>query len=65
VRRADRAVEAALRVSRIGTTSVTIEHELRLPDGTLAAEGSSVLVAWDAEARRPRPLTGEERAALS
>jgi acyl-CoA thioester hydrolase len=65
VRRADREVEAILRVSRIGTTSVTIEHELRLPDGTLAAEGSSVLVAWDTEARRARPLTGEERAALS
>ena len=36
----------------------------RAPDGTVAARGSSVLVAWDRDARRSRPLTDDERAKL-
>jgi hypothetical protein len=35
-----------------------------LPDGTIAAEGSSILVAWDPQARGSRALTEGERAAL-
>jgi acyl-CoA thioester hydrolase len=50
---------------RLGRTSVTVTHEIRLPDGTLAAEGTSVLVAWDGEARRSRPLGEDERAVLA
>ena len=34
-------------------------------DGEVAAEGRSVLVAWDREARRSRPLTDAEREQLS
>jgi hypothetical protein len=41
------------------------EHnEIRLPDGTVAASGSSVVVAWDPLARTKRVLTEQERAAL-
>ena len=35
-----------------------------LPDGGVAAEGIAVLVAWDEEARKPRPLTEHERRGL-
>jgi len=65
VRLADREVEIATRVVKLGRTSVTVTHEIRLPDGTLAAEGTSVLVAWDGEARRSRPLSEAERAVLA
>jgi acyl-CoA thioester hydrolase len=65
VRHADREVELTVRIERLGTTSVTIWHDIRLRDGTLAAEGRSVLVAWDGAARKARPLTDEERAVLS
>ena len=53
------------RVGRIGTSSVELIHEVKPPDGTLAASGTSVLVAWDVAARTKRPLSEGERAALS
>ena len=52
------------RVDRVGTKSLTVSHEVLLPDGTVAATGSSVFVAWDVEARGSRALTDAERAAL-
>ena len=64
VRREDSPVTVALRVEAVGRSSVTLAHDIRLPDGTVAAEGRSVLVAWDREARRSRPLTDGERARL-
>jgi acyl-CoA thioester hydrolase len=64
VRHADREVDVVTRVERIGRTSVTVANEIRLVDGTPAAEGRSVLVAWDGEARRSRALSDEERALL-
>src|SRR5215210_3523252 len=39
-------VEVVSRVEKIGRTSVTIEQRIELPDGTVAAFGGSVLVAW-------------------
>jgi acyl-CoA thioester hydrolase len=57
-------VEVVSRVEKIGRTSVTIEQRIELPDGTVAAFGGSVLVAWDVEARRSRPLSDAEREAL-
>jgi acyl-CoA thioester hydrolase len=48
----------------IGRSSITVDNSVLLPDGTVAAEGRSVLVAWDPAARRSRPITDEERAAL-
>jgi acyl-CoA thioester hydrolase len=64
VRRADRHVGVIVRVERVGRTSVTVTHDVLLPDGTVAAEGRSVLVAWDPEGRRARELSDGERAAL-
>jgi acyl-CoA thioester hydrolase len=57
-------VDVEVRVTAIGRSSVTVEHDLLLPDGTVAASGSSVIVGWDPEARRARALTGAEREAL-
>lgn len=58
------SVEVAVRVTRLGRSSVEMEHELLLPDGTPAASGRSVLVAWNMGARASRPLTDAERRAL-
>ena len=55
-------VDVLMRVGAVGRTSVTIDHEIRLIDGTVAADGRTVLVAWDEEQRRPRPLTDADRA---
>jgi acyl-CoA thioester hydrolase len=51
-------------VERVGVKSLAVGHEVRHPDGTVAAAGRSVLVAWDAEARVSRPLSDRERDAL-
>ena len=65
VRKADGHVEVLTRVARLGRTSVTTDERIQLPDGTLAAEGSSVLVAWDPDARQARELSPDERTALA
>ena len=57
-------VEVAVRVTRLGRSSVEMEHELLLPDGTPAASGRSVLVAWDMRTRAARPLSDADRRAL-
>ena len=64
VRRADGEVELLTRVERVGRSSVTVATVMTLLDGSVAAEGRSVLVAWDGERRRSRALTAVERAAL-
>ena len=48
----------------MGRSSLVVENDVLLPDGTVAAEGRSVLVAWDREARRSRPFSEDERALL-
>jgi acyl-CoA thioester hydrolase len=45
-------VEILSAVTTVGRSSITIENRLLVPDGTVAAEGTTVLVAWDADARR-------------
>ena len=64
VRRDHEWVEVIARVGRVGTKSVTFEERIELPDGTVAAEGRSVLVAWDMEARSSRQLSAAERESL-
>lgn len=64
IRHAHRHVVARARIGRVGTSSVELEHELSLPDGTVAAAGRSVLVAWDAGERRSRQISELERRAL-
>ena len=61
---ADDAVIVATRLVGIGTSSLTVREEIRTLDGTLAAEGESVIVARDRDTGRSRPFTDAERAAL-
>ena len=60
----EEAVLARATLVRIGTSSLTLREEIRLLDGTLAAEAESVIVARDRETGCSRPLTDAERAAL-
>ena len=64
IRRDHGPVSVALRVEAVGRSSVSVAHEIIRADGAVAAEGRSVLVAWDRDARRSRPLTDAERSAL-
>lgn len=65
VRKDHDEVSIVVRVSRVGNSSVELEHEIKLPDGRLAASGTSVLVAWDVANRTKRPLSDAERTALT
>ncbi|HEX8085106.1 MAG TPA: thioesterase family protein [Solirubrobacteraceae bacterium] len=58
-------VEIVVRLARVGRSSVTVEHDVLRADGTVAAAGTSVLVAWDPAERRSRPFGDEERARLN
>jgi acyl-CoA thioester hydrolase len=64
VRREDEHVDVTTRVERVGRTSIAVAETIALADGTVAAEGKSILVAWDPEARGSRDLSEPERAAL-
>jgi acyl-CoA thioester hydrolase len=64
VRKDHGEVEIVVSVARVGTSSFDLEHELRLPDGRVAASGKTVLVAWNPAIRGKRALTDAERAAL-
>jgi acyl-CoA thioester hydrolase len=64
IRRDHGPVTVALRVEAVGRSSVSVAHEIIRADGAVAAEGRSVFVAWDRDARRSRPLTDAERSAL-
>ena len=65
VRRDHGEVEVVVILERVGTSSLELAHEIRLPDGRVAASGRTVLVAWDPVARGKRRLGEAERAALS
>jgi acyl-CoA thioester hydrolase len=65
VRRDHGEVEIVTRVAAVGGKSITLDHDIVLPDGAVAASGRSVLVAWDTTARAGRELTADERAALA
>ena len=65
VRKDHEAVVVVTSAERVGTTSVTLNERIEHLDGTVAAEGRSVLVAWDPESRRARPLSDDERASLT
>jgi acyl-CoA thioester hydrolase len=65
VRKDHEEVEVHARLAHIGNSSLRLEHDVRLPDGTVAASGSSVLVGWDPATRAKRIFSEEERSALS
>ena len=58
------AVDLVIGVQKVGRSSMTLSNEIRMLDGTVAAEGIVVLVAWDPERRGSRPLTEGERTIL-
>jgi acyl-CoA thioester hydrolase len=58
-------LEIGARVSRVGTKSFTMEHEIRGGDERLVAEASSVLVAYDYEADASMPVPEEWRRRLN
>ena len=60
----EEAVLARATLVRIGASSLNLREEIRLLDGTLAAEAESVIVARDRETGRSRPLSETEREAL-
>ena len=57
-------LELGARVTRVGTTSFDLEHEIRGGDGRLVLEASSVLVAYDYEANAPMTVPADWRARL-
>jgi acyl-CoA thioester hydrolase len=64
VRLDDREVVIDTWLDRVGTSSIRLASRVSKPDGTVAAEGLSVLVGWDPARRGGRRLTDEERSAL-
>jgi acyl-CoA thioester hydrolase len=60
-----REVVVRSRIAAVGHMSLTFEQEVLAPDGELAAACTSVLVAWDREARAARPIDEHERALLT
>jgi len=64
VRIEDRQLTGECHAGRLGRSSIELVHRLLLDDGTVAVEGRAVLVAWDFDSRRARPLTADEREAL-
>lgn len=60
----DREVVLSCRVAHVGRSSVHTREEVRTPDGELAAEAESVLVARNRGETKSRPLTPDEVAAF-
>ena len=61
----DRIAVGSAELAGLGTTSVTATVTLSAPDGRVATELELVVVAIDGKGGAPRPLTEQERAALS
>ena len=59
-----REVVVRSRIADVGRTSITFEQEVVGPDGEIAAACTSVLVAWDRDARAARPIEDGERELL-
>jgi acyl-CoA thioester hydrolase len=65
VRREAEYVDVTGEIAKLGGKSLTIEQRIVLPDGSVAAEARSVMVAWDPATRAARELSPRERAALA
>ena len=65
VRLCDERVTVRVEVESLGTTSITTRETIFLPSGEIAAEARVVTVRWDADSRKPAPLTEAERGQLS
>jgi acyl-CoA thioester hydrolase len=60
-----RYVDVALQVESVGRSSVTVSQQIFRSDGELAADGLSVMVAWDPVKRGSRPLSDPELETLN
>ena len=58
-------VTAECSVSELGRSSITTSERLLDDAGAVLVEATVGIVLWDSERRGPRPITDEERAALS
>jgi acyl-CoA thioester hydrolase len=65
VRRDHATVEVVVRVAEVGRSSLVLDNDVVLPDGTVAAAGRTVLVGWDMAARGKRELSDAERELLT
>lgn len=65
VRLGDQELTITTAVQRVGTSSMSLLSRMTTPSGTLAAEAVTVLVTWDPDERRARPLSDDERQALT
>lgn len=63
IRGGTRSVDITISIEKVGTSSFTVLHEIRVGD-VLVGVGRTVQVALGPD-RRPRPLTPEERALLA
>ena len=61
---ADREVFAESWVQQVGTSSLRLGARIVKGDGTVAAEGVTILVGWDPERRGARELGADERERL-
>lgn len=64
IRREELAVDVEAWVLKVGTSSLHVASRVLKPDGSVAAEGTTVLVGWDHDTRASRTITDEERVAL-
>jgi acyl-CoA thioester hydrolase len=60
-----RYVDVGLQVESVGRSSITVSQQVFRSDGELAADGLSVMVAWDPVKRGSRPLSEQELEALN
>jgi acyl-CoA thioester hydrolase len=60
----DHTVVVSCALAKVGRSSIHTSEEVRTPEGELAAEAQSVLVARNRGESRSRPLTADEVAAL-
>ena len=64
LRLADVEAVGSVELVGLGSSSMRLRCTIRKPDGTVSAEIESTAVSFDRDARRSRPLTDEQRAAL-
>lgn len=57
------AVQVNVWISRVGTTSFVMQHEL-VQDGAVCATIEAVVVMFDLETQRPRPISAELRTVM-
>ena len=61
----ERVLCGSFAVEHVGSSSIRLHERLTTNSGTVVVEAVSVIVAWDQDQAVGRPLTGEEKAALT